>query len=255
MLKPAAQIAFLALLISTPLLADPFLEDNRPLQFSSGEQQVALIELYTSEGCSSCPPADRWMSQLKSNPSLWKDFNPIAFHVDYWDYIGWHDEFAEREFGERQRRYIDEGAARFVYTPGLFRNGDEWQGWRAATPPSKESETVGALTLTVDGPKLGAHFSAAYAAEDDLLLHVAILGMNLETEVRAGENKGKTLYHDFVVVGLSSVELKYVDGDYIAATQISESAGVSGDRAIVAWVSSADRQAPIQSVGGFLPST
>ena len=63
------------------------------LTLSSQEQRTTLIELYTSEGCSSCPPADRWLSRLKDDPRLWKQIVPLAFHVDYWNYLGWRDRF------------------------------------------------------------------------------------------------------------------------------------------------------------------
>ena len=98
-----------------------------PLEFASGRSRVALIELYTSEGCSSCPPADRWLSKLRNERQLWRDYVPIAFHVDYWDYIGWRDRFAHTEYSNRQRQYQREGGTGVVYTPGFFNNGEEWR--------------------------------------------------------------------------------------------------------------------------------
>src|SRR3954451_5035298 len=73
--------------------------------FVSGSEQTALIELYTSEGCSSCPPAEAWLTQWKDDAGLWKRFVPIAFHVDYWDRLGWRDRFASKQWTERQTRY------------------------------------------------------------------------------------------------------------------------------------------------------
>ena len=73
--------------------------------FESGETQNSLIELFTSEGCSSCPPAEKWMSALKSRDDLWKKTVPVVFHVDYWDHLGWRDRFAKPEFTSRQQRY------------------------------------------------------------------------------------------------------------------------------------------------------
>src|SRR5947207_2933082 len=73
--------------------------------FTSGETAATLVELFTSEGCSSCPPADAWMSRLKRNPDLWKAIVPAVFHVDYWDRLGWPDRFARPEFTRRQRLY------------------------------------------------------------------------------------------------------------------------------------------------------
>jgi len=76
------------------VLAGDLAAANPVLEFSSGTNHVSLVELYTSEGCSSCPPADRWFSELKRDDGLWREFVPLAFHVDYWDYIGWQDRFA-----------------------------------------------------------------------------------------------------------------------------------------------------------------
>ena len=245
-------ITLLALLVSDPAyVADA----TTTLELSSGEQRVALVELYTSEGCSSCPPADRWLSKLKVDPGLWTNFSPIAFHVDYWDYIGWKDEFALPESGERQRRYVAEGGVGFVYTPGLFLDGREWRGWRTSDPFMSDAHRVGSLNLTIQHADVAARFDALQDDLGDLVLHVAVLGMNLQTKIRAGENTGKTLHHDFVVVGFTSIALEYADGDYIATTKLPDTVVQSGDRSIVAWVSSERRQAPIQSTGGFLPGS
>src|SRR5262249_16012523 len=73
--------------------------------FESCEMQSQLLELFTLEGCSSCPPAEKWLSALKSSSYLWKKAVPIAFHVDYWDHLGWRDRFAKPEFTSRQQRY------------------------------------------------------------------------------------------------------------------------------------------------------
>jgi len=83
----------------------------------SGPQTAALVELYTSEGCSSCPPADRWLSSLGSGGAIPKTLVPIALHVDYWDYIGWKDQYAKREFSLRQRKLSLLQRMAFVYTP------------------------------------------------------------------------------------------------------------------------------------------
>src|ERR1041385_689795 len=78
------------------------------ITFQSSAVQTALLELYTSEGCSSCPPAEAQLSRLKKSSGLWKDFVPVAFHVDYWDYLGWRDPWASAEFSDRQRSYAQQ---------------------------------------------------------------------------------------------------------------------------------------------------
>jgi hypothetical protein len=89
--------------------------------FESGEVQNSLIELFTSEGCSSCPPAEKWISALKSNQDLWKKTVPVAFHVDYWDRLGWRDRFAKPEFTSRQQHYAAGLGRRFGLYAGLCR--------------------------------------------------------------------------------------------------------------------------------------
>ena len=91
--------------------------------FQSGPLRVNVLELYTSEGCSSCPPADRWLSGLKQDDRLWREIIPIAFHVDYWNYIGWQDRFSSPVYSERQRHYARNKGLSTVYTPGFLLNG------------------------------------------------------------------------------------------------------------------------------------
>src|SRR5215472_358919 len=99
------------------------------MHFQSGPQHTAVIELYTSEGCSSCPPAEKWFSQLKTRPRLWIDFVPTAFHVDYWDYLGWQDPFGTAANSDRQRKYATQWKSHSVYTPGFVLDGKEWGDW------------------------------------------------------------------------------------------------------------------------------
>jgi hypothetical protein len=101
--------------------------DAAPFSFKSGENQAALVELYTSEGCSSCPPAEAWLSRLKDGPGLWKEFVPVAFHVDYWDYLGWRDKWSAEAFSARQRAYASAWHNDNIYTPGFILNGSEWR--------------------------------------------------------------------------------------------------------------------------------
>lgn len=76
-----------------------------PIIFKSSQRQTALLELYTSEACGSCPPAELWLSRLKNVNGLWSEFVPVAFHVDYWSNLGWRDKFSKREFTLRQQNY------------------------------------------------------------------------------------------------------------------------------------------------------
>ncbi|MDH5614701.1 MAG: DUF1223 domain-containing protein, partial [Gammaproteobacteria bacterium] len=101
-----------------------------PVTLVSGQGQKVLIELYTSEGCSSCPPAEKYLNTYRHNKELWHTYIPVAFHVDYWDYIGWKDRFASPSFSTRQRQHARERNVRSVYTPSFMVNGAGWQpGW------------------------------------------------------------------------------------------------------------------------------
>ncbi len=223
--------------------------------FSSGEKRVALIELFTSEGCSSCPPADRWLSGLATDDGLWTRFVPVAFHVDYWDYIGWKDRFAQAEFSARQREYAELGAAPFVYTPGVFYHGKDWRGWRNGGSVNVDGSRVGDLTVRVENRRATIRFDSAEQVSGPLTAHVALLGMQLETAVRAGENKGRTLKHDFVVLDVVATRLQASDSGLTATATLPDNATGVSDLALAVWVSADGSQAPIQSVGGFLPAS
>ncbi len=240
----------LALAIALPAIA---VASETSTTFTSGDDRVALIELFTSEGCNSCPPADRWLSQLDGAPGLWTSFVPVAFHVDYWDYIGWRDRFASPDFSDRQRRYAAEGGTRVVYTPGFFRNGTEWRDWRRRETPSGRSEgDAGRLTVEVNGGQSTIEFEPGDIEHAALQAHIAILGMGLSSDVRAGENRGKTLKHDFVVLGVASVTLIRHGATYRARTRLPDMQVDAQRIALAAWISAGDRQRPVQATGGIL---
>jgi hypothetical protein len=249
MLRMWNRVSLLVVLIFWQPLA---VASDVTLEFSSGQQRVGLIELFTSEGCSSCPPADRWLSKLKADPGLWKDFTPISFHVDYWDDIGWKDKFAQADFSDRQQRYAVEGGARFVYTPGFFLNGNDWQGWRSSEAFAADDSPAGNLSVRIDGEDISARFDAPHNEYDEIVLHVAVVGMNLETQVQAGENKGKSLQHNFVTLGVVSARLDQAGTTYEATAQLPDISLSPTELGIVAWVSGDKTQTPIQSTGGFL---
>jgi len=96
----------------------------------SGTQSTPLLELYTSEGCSSCPPADKWMSSIAGSGFTADKVVPLAFHVDYWDYIGWKDRFGKAEYSNRQRQAAKHDFAAFVYTPQVMLNGTDFRDWQ-----------------------------------------------------------------------------------------------------------------------------
>jgi hypothetical protein len=218
-----------------------------PLLLDSGTRQITLLELYTSQGCSSCPPAERWLNRLVDDDGLWTEVVPLAFHVDYWDYIGWQDPFAAAAFGERQRDYARAGRTATVYTPGFFANGREWRGWTFGLGPRRSDRQSGSLVAAIDAGIIKADFPAR---GETLELHVALLGFGIETAVARGENRGRKLPQEFVVLqhtvqtsdsGQWQVDMPQVDP------------GKASRLAIALWVSLPDNPAPVQATGGWLP--
>ncbi len=236
-------------------LAAPAAVIAESVALKSPETRVSLLELYTSEGCYSCPPADRWLSNLKEDPRLWRQVVPLAFHVDYWDYIGWPDRFASRDYSQRQKSYARRGHVSSVYTPGLVLGGKEWRSWFFRPVLKVESgERVGALSLDLNQNQVSARFDPQSIPNRPLEFHVAVLGFDFETEVEAGENNGKTLRHDFVVLGHARVRMKRDGSALMAQTLLPEPRFESKRLAVAAWVSTVGDPYPIQAVGGWLQS-
>ena len=223
-------------------------------RFESGPQQTALVELYTSEGCSSCPPAEAWLNQLKGDAGLWKKFVPIAFHVDYWDRLGWRDRFASRQWTERQSRYAALWQSESVYTPAVVLNGRELPNWSGASLAAPNDKAAGLLVAkTGDGKKFEIEFRPANGATGNWEAHLALLASGISSKIGAGENSGRNLQHDFVVLGLRDAALQG-EGEAKRASLTIPATTESGARAAVAiWVSSSDRLAPVQATGGWLP--
>ena len=239
-------LAFLALSTSMSLATET--------RFESGSQQTSLIELFTSEGCSSCPPAEAWMSRLKDNPGLWKNFVPIAFHVDYWDRLGWRDRFSSKQWTEREGRYAVLWGSESVYTPAVVVNGRELRNWSGANVSGpNEKASGGLIAKTTDGQNFTIEFRPANGASGDWEVHLALLGSGISSRIGAGENGGRNLQHDFVVLGLRDAAME-TDGAVRRARLTIPAVEKSGARLAAAlWVSARDRLAPVQATGGWLP--
>ncbi len=218
------------------------------MTFTSKDHRTHLLELFTSEGCSSCPPAEAWLSKLKDHPRLWQDFVPISFHVDYWDRLGWRDPFASKQWTARQYEYSARWKNSSVYTPGFVLDGREW---RNSSVPTASAETAGILTVSIaENETLTAKFDAASGGRA-LELHVARLGFGLNINVKAGENSGRKLLHDFVVLSLASEPM--TSASKTMRLPASTAKIEPGTRTAVAvWVTEAGQLEPIQAVGGWL---
>ena len=197
---------------------------------ASPVHRVALVELYTSEGCSSCPPADRWLARQvalgdasgRSNLAQDQRSVALALHVDYWDSLGWKDAFAQPGFTQRQRQLAGLAHTPLVYTPEVFINGREFRNWgsnaafNAALGSIAQQAAQAHISLRLDSPNrktlnLDARFAPTAGATTDsgaraqtgspadLQAYVAVYENDLTRVIGAGENRGATLHHTHVV--------------------------------------------------------
>lgn len=171
---------------------------------SSGASLVPLIELYTSEGCSSCPPADRWLASLGGENVV-----PLSLHVDYWDHLGWRDRFSSPQFSQRQAQSVRRGNGRVVYTPQVVLDGRDFRQWRNADAYDRAVRAVLArpaqarIELTarqVEATGWAVTFAGQVSRKHGrAVAYLALYENGLETHVGQGENKGAVLRHDRVV--------------------------------------------------------
>ena len=172
---------------------------------------TALVELYTSEGCDSCPPADRWLSSLGGKGYAPDRVVPIALHVDYWDYIGWKDPYARQAFSARQRKMAKLARAAMVYTPQVLLQGQDFREW--GTPAFEQAvakinarPAKARISLLLDTRQKDVLLVEASVQlleglqQADAALYLGAYENKLVSQVKAGENNGRTLPHDYVVL-------------------------------------------------------
>jgi hypothetical protein len=241
--------------LGAALLAAALTVSAGPQRIESPPERVALLELFTSEGCSSCPPADAWVGALVDDPRLWRRLVPVAFHVDYWNHLGWPDRFADPAFSARQRAHARLGVLGSVYTPGFVIQGEEWRGWfrhpRLKLDPPPAAGVL-RLDVDIDSGRVDAAYAASDVLEGPLELHLALLGFGLETEVRTGENAGRRLRHDFVALSHARATLSGAGPRFRASTRLPVAHVEGRRRALAAWVSRAGDTRPIQATGDWL---
>lgn len=203
----------------------------------SGARLVPLVELYTSEGCDSCPPADRWLSSTFPSAQVDPAASVLAFHVDYWDRLGWKDRFAQPVFTDRQHAAMRANGATFVYTPQVLLQGRDLPASRRARA-ANEVGTIGKGTpgaeIVIVAPAQGAPVRVRADVRDARLrgtseLWLAYTESDLTSNVKAGENKGVLLHHDHVVRALYGPYR--VDGNGVAEASIDVAAPLERGRA------------------------
>lgn len=198
------KIACAAMLLSIRALSA---QPASTCEAGSAGHRVALLELYTSEGCNSCPPADRFLRSLADRGFDSGKVVALAFHVDYWDGLGWRDRFAHPAFSARQRLAADRAGARFVYTPQFLLDGrDLAQGWlsgnfadKVASINRQRASAGLRVSQRLLRDTLEATLSIDVGTASTADLFVAVLESGLASAVKAGENSGKLLEHDSVV--------------------------------------------------------
>ncbi|MEM6305627.1 MAG: DUF1223 domain-containing protein [Pseudomonadota bacterium] len=193
------------------------------------QDNPVVVELYTSQGCSSCPPADRILHELADRD----DVIALALHVDYWDYIGWEDPFGSSAHADRQRAYAREGGRRTIYTPEMIVNGTTDI---VGAKPMKLSEAIAAhaqmaakvdLEIARTGGELTIQARALEALEAPITVHMLRYSPRERTEIKRGENRGKTLEYANVVEGWT------VLGEWDGTSELRMSAAMSGDKPCV----------------------
>lgn len=223
-------------------------------EFSSGSNQVQLIELFSSEGCSSCPPAEKQLARLTDHNNLWKTFVPINFHVDYWNRLGWTDPYSNSEFTVRQRNFANLWGVGSVYTPAFVLNAESLGPILNFKVLDKQINLKNfiKLNLKVDATKT-SYFAKLTAAGLDIKktyeVHFVLLGNGLVSDVTSGENKGKKLTQNFVALKYQnkiileksvSIEIEKPDNSKVSKYGIA------------AWITEKDQMLPLQALGGYL---
>jgi hypothetical protein len=212
----------------------------------SGESTLPLVELFTSEGCDSCPPADRWLTAQFPAGRPAPAATVLAFHVDYWDRLGWKDRFASPRYTERQYAEAHAAGATFVYTPQVLVQGRDaaWRGGAVAGQLATASARPARATITLDVDQAAPgslKVRATVAIADPALRRNAALWLawtdsGLSSEVKAGENRGVRLAHDHVVRSWSGPFAPGGNGAIDAVATLARPAEAGQSPALVAVV-------------------
>jgi hypothetical protein len=209
---------------------------------------VALVELYTSEGCDSCPPADRWLGRIGESGIGTEAAVPLSLHVDYWDQLGWKDRFADARYSERQRELSRLAGSRTIYTPEIFVGLHEMRAWSSAAQFRQVVKDINARPARADirlelEPRSAAKLplKAEFALKPGAAVgqphaYVALYENRLSTDVKAGENRGVTLRHEYVVrEWLGPIELRGGKASY-ASTVALDLQWKTADLGVAAFV-------------------
>ena len=179
-----------------------------------GDDNFVVVELFTSQGCSSCPPADRVLSEIIQQHKE-KEVYALSFHVTYWDYIGWKDPYGQEQFSQRQRQYGRAFASNRIYTPQMIVNGSsEFVGSKKDVANSEINKHLGETPnqhLNIKASKKGNQVVIDYthsANSSNSITNFALVESGLQNSVIRGENRNRTLHHDNVVRVFKTIPTK-----------------------------------------------
>ena len=219
----------------------------------SDKQQPILIELYSSQGCSSCPPAEEWLSRFMKKDELWSRYFPLSFHVSYWNYLGWKDPFSDRRYSKRQYDHLNLLNIRQVYTPQFIVNSHEWRGWFERDYGSLtqiKTNKTGQLKLNIANGKIDASFKDGTALDGHYKFHLALVGSGFETQVTRGENRNKKLQQDFTVLDYQTFSAN-AQGHFFGSVRPKPAIAKQAKK--LAWVGWIEHKGKAQqAVGGWL---
>jgi hypothetical protein len=240
--KTLLQIAILA-------LASSACYSQEALPGSSSRTPV-LVELFTSEGCSSCPPADRYIESLDSQPIAGLELVVLSEHVDYWDQLGWKDPYSSREISERQDAYRTKLRLPEVYTPQLVIDGSR------EMPGSSKNEAEDALRQAAAQIKIGLQLKVATADRDQLSVRIDCPASNVaprsldvfvafalnhaESQVVRGENKNRRLTHTAVLRKMVKVGIIKNGEGFSLATEMNPGVPLKDGLRVVAFLQDPD---------------
>ena len=225
--------------------------------FQTAGQATHLLELYTSEGCSSCPPGERWLSSLHDKAGLWSAFVPVAFHVDYWDYLGWKDPYSAPSHSNRQQETARRWKSPSVYTPGFVLDREEF---RERDVRRFEKTVPSSFTLLVQTQrdrlrlhtKLVFKDSVTQPKRQSFTFHAVLMGNHLKQKVIAGENVGKILIHDFAVLDWQKLRQSSSTWPASASFELKIPSDLAqADLSLAAWIED-ETGAVVQATGGWL---
>jgi hypothetical protein len=215
-----------------------------PQSFVSGPARTHLLELFTSQGCSSCPPAEAWLSRLANDPALWRTVVPVAWHVDYWDRLGWKDRFASKAATARQYAYAAQWRAESVYTPCFAIDGAESRDRQL--PDTRDRP--GRLSVSYTDGQVMVRFEPTAPGEYEV--HGVLLALGITSQVTAGENAGRALHHDVIATGAPRDAALHDD---VATFEIGRPPADTAPRhALAVWITRRHELTPLQATGGML---